>query len=71
MISWRGAEKFWEVAEASVSKTTQLDSGGDSPGVQRLVHGTWGQLPPGSSVFAFLPVEQISLEKAGKVALME
>lgn len=30
MISWRGAEKFWEVAEASVSKTTQLYSSGYS-----------------------------------------
>lgn len=32
---------------------------------------TWGQLPSGSSVLVFLPIEEISLEKAGKVALME
>lgn len=41
------------------------------PFVHLGIHRTWGQLPSGSSVFAFLPVEQISLEKEGKVALME
>lgn len=35
------------------------------------VHRTWGQLPSGCSVLVLLPVEQVSLEKAGKMALME
>lgn len=60
-----------------MSKTAQLDPSIYSFFATLLLcgrlgsHRTWGQLPSGSSVLVFLPIEQISLEKARKVALIE
>lgn len=84
MISWRGDQKSQEVTEALVSKAAHPDFPvaaalvpiGHNPlpllPFEHLgIHRAWGQLRPGGSVFAFLPVEQISLEKAGEVALIE